>query len=178
MKVVCHIKDQLLREYLHAIFAFEDGAFSIFRDTKEGKFICSMLKHSSVPVKQKIDEKTAVYFKLPRTSAMRSLFRQCSYISDEDQVKIADFLKASFDLDFTVYYHVGISMGLQQKIVIQNFILARKLVSKIGDVEQLKKRAYRAEEKQLHTMYERLARRVRAQHAVVRKTIEEYQAIL
>ena len=175
MNVVCHIKDPIHREYLHALFAYEDGAFSVFRDTKVGRFIVSMVRHSDYPVEQKVDEERAVYFRLPRTSAVPSLFRRFSYIHTDDQVKINDYLIATFDNDFTQYYFVGKNLGLQQKIIIQNFILARKLVSKIGDIEQLKKRTYRSEEKAIKTIAERLAKRVRVQNAIITRTIQEIQ---
>src|SRR5690606_24521295 len=104
-----------------------------------------------------------------------TLFRS---ITEEDQRKINDHLIATFDLDFIEYYYIGKNLGLQQKIVIQNFIIARKLISRVGETEQLKKRTYRKEEREIHTLYERLSRRVRLQSAAIRKTIQEYQNIL
>lgn len=175
MNVICHIQDQMHREYLNSIFAFENGAFSIFRDTKIGKFICSMVRYSDYPMEQKVNEDKAIYFRLPRTSAMPTLFTRFSYIHPDDQRKINDYIIATFDNDYSQYYFVGVNLGMQQKIVIQNFILARKLVSKIGDVEQLKKRTYRSEEKSINTMVRRLARRVQLQNAVIAKTIKEIQ---
>lgn len=166
------------RDYLHHLFAYENGAFSVFRDSPMGRFICSLVRYSDFPVEQPIDEEKAVYFRLPRTSAMPSLFQRFCYITPEDQRKINDWLIATFDLDFTEYYYVGRNLGLQQKIVIQNFIVSRKLVSRIGETEQLKKRAYRKEEREIRTLYERLARRVRFQSAAIRKTIEEFKNIL
>ncbi|NQD71637.1 hypothetical protein HP439_12985 [Sphingobacterium shayense] len=166
------------RDYLHYLFTHEDGAFSVFRDSHMGRFICSLIRFSDFPVEQKMDDDKAVYFRLPRTSAMPSLFQRFCYLSTEDQRKINDHLIATFDLDFIEYYYVGKNLGLQQKVVIQNFILSRKLTSRIGETEQLKKRSYRKEEKEIKTMYERLSRRVRLQSAAIRKTIEEYQNIL
>ena len=178
MNVVCHIKNEMHREYLHHLFAYEDGAFSVFRDSQMGRFICGMIRTSDYPVEQKIDSERAVWFRLPRTSAMPSLFQRFCYITEEDQRKINDHLIATFDLDFIEYYYIGKNLGLQQKIVIQNFIIARKLISRVGETEQLKKRTYRKEEREIHTLYERLSRRVRLQSAAIRKTIQEYQNIL
>ena len=178
MNVVCHIQNQMHRDYLHHLFAEENGAFSVFRDSTLGRFIVSMIKVSDYPVEQKIDESKAVYFRLPRTSAIPSLFQRFCYITPEDQRKINDQLITVFDMDFVQYYYVGKSLGLQQKIVIQNFILARKLTSRIGETEQLKKRAYRREEKEINTLYERLSKRVRVQSAAIKKTILEYQELL
>lgn len=175
MNVVCHIQDQMHREYLNSIFAYEDGAFSIFRDTEEGKFICSMIRYSDYPVEQKCDPERAVYFRLPRTSAMPTLFTRFSYIHPDDQRKINDYIIARFNQDFIQYYYVGRNLKMKQKDVIENFILARKLVSKIGEQEQLKKRAYRSEEKSINKIASRLARRVQLQSAFIRKTILEIQ---
>ena len=166
------------REYLHHLFAYENGAFSVFRDSTMGRFICSLVRYSDFPIEQSIDEDKAVRFRLPRTSAMPSLFQRFCYISVEDQRKINDQLIATFDLDFIEYYYVGKNIGLQQKVVIQNFIIARKLTSRIGETEQLKKRTYRKEEREINKLYERLSRRVRLQSAVIRETIEKYQNVL
>lgn len=178
MNVVCHIKNEMHREYLHHLFAHENDAFSVFRDSPMGRYICSMIRYADYPVEQKVDEDTAVRFRLPRTSAMPTLFQRFCYIAPEDQRKINDNLIATFDLDFVEYYYVGRNLGLQQKVVIQNFILSRKLVSRIGETEQLKKRTYRSEEKQINKLYERLSRRVRVQSAAIRETIEKYQNTL
>ncbi|MNJ04795.1 hypothetical protein D3C73_1657160 [compost metagenome] len=70
------------------------------------------------------------------------------------------------------------ALKMKQKDVIQTYILSRKLVSKIGDPEQLKKRQYRSEEKQIKQLYERLAKRVRIQNAAIKKVINEYQDAL
>ncbi len=173
MNVVCHIQDQMHREFLNFYFAMEDGAFSIFRDTEIGRFICSMVRQSDFPVEQKINSDKAVYFRLPRTSAIPTLFTRFSYIHPDDQRKINDFIIATFNHDYIQYYFVGKNMGMMQKDVITNYILSRKLISKIGDVEQLKKRTYRAEEKQLKTMVNRLARRVQIQNSIIQKSIKE-----
>ncbi|GAA4137875.1 hypothetical protein GCM10022216_14370 [Sphingobacterium kyonggiense] len=173
MNVICHIQNEMHREYLNAILAFEDGAFSVFRDTDIGRFICSMTKYSDFPIEQNIDPEKAVKFRLPRTSAMPSLFTRWCYIATEDQRRINDFLIAKFDQDFIQYYFVGINLGMKQKDVISNFILARKLISKIGDVEQLKKRTYRLEEKNMKKMVNRLARRVQIQNKIISNSILE-----
>ena len=173
MKVVCHIQDQMHREYLHSIFAFENGSFSVFRNTALGKFICSMVRYSDYPVEQKVNEEKAVYFTMPRTSAMPTLFTHFSYIHPDDQRKINDFIIATFNNDFTQYYYAGIKLKMMQKDVITNFILARKLASRIGEVEQLKKRAYRDDQKNIQKMVNRLARWVQLQNAIIVKTIAE-----
>lgn len=176
MNVICNIQDQMHREYLNSIFKYENGAFSISRESDLGRFICSMIRYSEYPVEQKANEDKAVYFSLPRTSAMPTLFTRFSYIHKDDQRKINDYLISLFNHDYIQYYYVGMNLKLKQKDVITNFILARKLVSRIGEVEQLKKRAYRLEEKQIQKIARRLARRVQLQNQVISKTIQEIQA--
>jgi len=175
MSVICHIQDPMHREYLHHIFEFEDGTFKVTRDTDLGRFICAMVKTTEFPVEQKRDEEKAVYFKLPVTSAMPSLFKHFCHIGPDDQRKINDYLISVFNQDYTQYYYVGRSLRMKQKDVITNFILSRKLISKIGDVEQLKKRAYRADERALDKMLKRLRLRVQRQSAVIKKSIEQIQ---
>lgn len=173
MNVVCHIQDQMHREYLHSFLAFENGSFSVFRNTDLGRFICSMVKYSEFPVEQKVNEEKAVFFTLPRTSAMPTLFTRFSYITPDDQRKINDYIIAIFNNDFTQYYYVGVNLGIKKQDVITNFILSRKLISKIGEYDQLKKRAYRSDIKNLDKMVKRLARRVQLQNAAISKTIAE-----
>jgi len=177
MNVLCHIRDQMHRDYLHSIFSFEDGAFNVTRDTDFGRFLCSMVRSSDFPVEQKVDPERAIYFRFPRTSKIPSLFTRFNYIHPDDQRKINDNLISVFNNDYTQYYFVGISMKLKQKDVITNFILSRKLISRVGEVEQLKKRTYRAEEKQINKMVKRLARRVQLQNAEIKKAILNIQHI-
>ncbi|MGH2624093.1 MAG: hypothetical protein ACRDE7_10535, partial [Sphingobacterium sp.] len=92
MNVVCHIQDRMHREYLNSLFAMEDGAFSVFRDTEVGRFICSMIRHTEYPIEQKINADKAIYFRLPRTSAIPTLFTRFSYLHPNDQRKINDYL--------------------------------------------------------------------------------------
>lgn len=175
MSVICHIQDEMHREYLHSIFTFEDGAFHITRDTDLGKTICAMVKTTDYPVEQKVDPLKVVRFRMPVTSAMPSLFKNFCHITPDDQRRINDFLIAKFNQDFIQYYYIGLNLKIKQKDIITNFILARKLVSRIGEVEQLKKRAYRAEERAIHNLMRRLRLRVQRQAAIIKKTILEIQ---
>lgn len=176
MSIICHIQDQMHRDYLHSIFTFENGVFKVTRETDLGKFICALVKTTDYPVEQKLNEEKAVYFEMPTTSEMPSLFRKFCHITAEDQRRINDYLISIFNQDFITYYYVGRNLKLKQKDVILNFILSRKLVSRIGEVEQLKKRAYRAEEKAIEQITNRLKVRVQRQAAVIRKNIQEIQA--
>src|SRR5690606_41413823 len=106
MNVICHIKNEMHRDYLHHLFAYENGAFSVFRDSPMGRFICSLVRYSDFPVVQPIDEEKAVYFRLPRTSAIPILCQPFCYITPDDQRERTYWLIATFDSVFTDYYYV------------------------------------------------------------------------
>ena len=171
MIVLIDIKNPLLREYLHSQFAYEGSAFSIFRHNTFGKALCAMVRKSDLPVPHTITDRT-IKLRLPNTKSIRSHRNHFLYYTVEDQLKLNDLLEALFEIDFDKYYLVGLRMGMQQKDVIHNFILSRKLVSMIGDVETLKKRQYRKEKNALQKATNHLLQKVHYRDRIIKNTIE------
>lgn len=158
MNVICRIKNQMLRDYLSHLFPTKNGAFCIDRNTDVGKFICALVKVSDLPVNQDIDSES-VQFILPTTSHLPELFRKFCYLDQYDQKRIEDYLASWFNLDYGMFYLFGRQQNIQEKEVILNFILDRKLDSMIGDPETLKKRKYREYDKTVKKIHQRLRMR-------------------
>lgn len=178
MNVLTSIKKEYLREYLHYLFAFEDNAFSVFRSTDFGKYLCSLIKYSDLPVRHDLPSDTQVALRMPRTSVYKGMQYKFMYFTIEDQRRIEDHLEAIFYLDFDRYYIEAMKLGQQQKIAIQNFIVSRRLTSKIGDVEMIKKRQYRADQRIINRLHRNLRKRAHLQSQIVAKTITEFEKTL
>lgn len=177
MNIYCTIKDEQLREYLHHLFAFEDDAFCVFRDTDFGKYICSMVRLSDKPVPPPPVTDMTVVFRIPNRA--HDLFsKRFIYLDPGDYKRIEDRLKVDFNLDFNLYIYNALQLGLQRKKAIQNFIISRKLVSKIGDIDTLKKRGYRQEVKRLDILTRKLENRADYQSRIIKRTILEFEKTL
>ncbi len=177
MKVYCNIESLLLRDYLHYLFAYEDGAFSVFRDKEFGKYLCAMVHTSDTPPpKPTITDSTVIFTIPPR---VHDLFtKQFLYIRPGDYKRIEDRLKTDYNIDFDKYLYEGLKLGIQRKKVIENFIIHRKLVNKIGDVEALKKRGYRDDLKKLEKLTRQLINRADYQSRLIQKSIQEFENTL
>lgn len=158
MTVLFTLRKKMLREYLHFLFALEDGSFSVFRTSDFGKLLCSLVKYSHVPVSQERDE-NAIYFTLPLSRPTANAKNYYLYFTKEDEAKLTDYLEVLFNIDFDRYYLKGVRSGYQQKDIIQAFIISRKLVGLIGDNERLKKRLYRDEQKTLKNVTDTLLKK-------------------
>lgn len=178
MIVLSYIKKEHLREYLHYLFAFEEGAFSVFRSVDFGKYLCSLVKYSDIPIRHDRPDEYKVAFRMPRTSVYKGMQYRFMYLTAEDHQRLEDHLEAIFFIDFDRFYIQSQLLGQQQKVAIQNFILSRRLTSKIGDVEMLKKRQYRAEQKVMNKLYRNLRRRAYIQAKVIDKTIRDFQSTI
>lgn len=171
MIVLLDIKKPMHREYLNYLFAYEGNAFSVFRNNEFGKALCSKVRKADFPVKHQESPHT-VRLRLPQSRAIRTHRNHFLYYSTEDQHQLNDLLDVLFNIDFESYYHIGIEMGLMQKEVIQNFIISRKLVSMIGDVETLKKRQYRKEKNTLEKLQNKLLQKIHYRDRLIKKTLQ------
>lgn len=158
MTVLFTLRKKMLRDYLHFLFAFEDGSFSVFRTSDFGKLLCSLVKYSNLPVSQDQDENT-VMLTLPISRPTANAKNYFLYFTKEDEAKLQDYLEVLFNIDLDRYYLKGLKLGYQQKEVIQTFIITRKLVGMIGDTERLKKRLYRDEQKLLKSASDQLLKK-------------------
>ncbi|WP_313265115.1 hypothetical protein [Sphingobacterium sp.] len=177
MYVKCNIKSELFRNYLHHHFAQVDGRFQIFRGIPLGRYITTHLKFCDTKPQMEDTEQTVI-FKLPKTSDLPSIQSRFAYFTAESMRQIEDHIKEIYNLDFHSYYYWSIKHGLQQKQAIQNFIITRKLVNKIGDIDTLKKYEYRQEKKMIETLTKKLLNQVTYQDRIIRDTIEKFNHTL
>ncbi|GHB44501.1 hypothetical protein GCM10008106_26970 [Mongoliitalea lutea] len=120
--------------------------------------VCSFVRYSDTPVDRETGE-DVMTFLLPKTHSLASAPNYHCYIRSEDQIKINDFLKVIFNLDLDRWYIKGMKMGMQQKEVLESFIVSRKLTNLLNDNETLKKRQYREELQLLEERKELLRQR-------------------
>jgi len=170
MIVLIDIKKPMIREYLHSQFAYEADAFSVFRHNTFGKALCAMVSKSDLPVKHEQSDKT-IRIRLPNTKSIRSHRNHFLYYTNEDQLKLNDLIESLFEIDFESYYQAGIRWGMMQKDVIHNFIIQRKLVSMIGDVETLKKRQYRKEKNAIEKVTNHLLQKIHYRDRLIKSAL-------
>jgi len=171
MIVLIDIQKPMLREYFNYLFAHENGAYSVFRHNEFGKALCAMVSKSDLPVKHQESAKT-IRIRLPNTKTIRTHRNHFLHYTVEDQHKLNDLLEVLFEIDFWRYYYAGLSLDMQQKDVIHNFIVSRRLVSMIGEVETLKKRQYRNERKAIEKLQKHLLQKVWYRDRIIKKTLE------
>lgn len=177
MYVKCNIKSELFRNYLNFHFANVDGRFELFRSIPLARFIISHLRFSETKPPYEDSDQTVV-FKLPKTSQLPSIQSQFAYFTTQDMVQIEDHIKEVYNIDFQSYYYWSINHGLQQKQAIQNFIITRKLINKLGDIDTLKKFEYRQEKKRLETLTRKFINQVVYQNRIIQDSINKYNHTL
>ena len=142
MIVHLHLKKDLHREYLNYLFEKQNDLFLVTRKHDFGKLICSRVRYINLPLNE--EQKSGnTKLVIPNTRATGTAGNHWLYFTKEDQQKLADELEAIFNIDFDRYYLQGRKLDMQQKDIIQSFIINRKLFEMTGDVEMLKKREYR-----------------------------------
>lgn len=171
MIVLLKIKKPIFREYIHYLFALEDGSFSVFRKHDFGKMLCSLVSYSNMPIKEEVNEET-LKFTLPISRATANAQNYHLYYSKEDEAKLNDYLEVIFNIDFDRYYLNGSRMGFMQKDIIHSFIISRKLTGLIGNNEMLKKRQYRSEKKILENRTEQLIKRAYYRNHAISNSIK------
>jgi hypothetical protein len=177
MLIKCYIKSEVFRNYLAYHFAQSDGAFQVFRSSQLGRYIISRIRYSEKKVEFKEDENT-VTFKLPNSSALPSIQTKFCYFTSEDMRLIEDYIDCIFYVDFKEYYLWSRQHGLQQKQAIQNFLITRKIVSRIGDYDTLKKFEYRQEKKRLAELTKKFINQVNYQDRIIRESATKFHNTL
>ena len=153
MSVLLTIKKPLYRDYLNHLFDRQpDGSYRISRESDFGKAICCFISYSDLPVQEEKTELT-VTIHLPDTRSLSLAKYHYCYISKENAHRLNDLLDVFFNIDLDRYYLKGMKMGMQQKEILESFIVSRKLTNLLSDNETLKKRQYRDE---LMTLRERV----------------------
>lgn len=145
MKVWIAVKNPLYRDYFLSLFpADSEGRRTITRDTDLGKAIYASVRYSQQRITEEIPE-GSICIHLSKSSDYPTAPNRFLYFTREDLVRINDLLEVFFNIDLDRYYLRGLKLGMQQKEVIQSFIVERGLTNLLHDVETLKKRQYREE---------------------------------
>jgi len=171
MTVNTEIKDPILRRYLVHLSQHSEGSIhKISRESDFGKYVTSLVKYSNEPVNQNL-EKDVITFRLPKSRSLISAENYHLYIKKEDQRKIEDFLKATFNLDADRYFLQGLRQGFQHKEIFEAFIIEREMTDLMPDNERLKKRIYRQSLNDVHGMVKKLCRSARLRNLEIQTNI-------
>lgn len=156
-QAILPVKKQELVAYLYDVMETQPGQpLKLTRRNFVGRFITSMRKYSDVPVKTEIPEGWfSVLVEIP-WSELSDPDRHFNYFTLEHTEQINDYLQASFDLFFHVYFFdLGsmrkIDCGSDEEIeltklhLVDSFISGLNLIDLDGANEMVKKREYRRE---------------------------------
>jgi hypothetical protein len=161
MKVHIVIRKPIYRQYFQALFpADESGCHPISRDTDLGKAIYASVRYAD---QRPVDEipPEALAIRLSKSSDYWQAAHRFLYFTRDDISRINDLLEVFFHIDLDRYYLTGIKLGMQQKEVIQSFILDRGLINLMQDNETIKKRIYREELSLLRQRTDQLLKKAR-----------------
>lgn len=122
--------------------AKQKGPVQIFRNNEIGKYICSRIRYSNLPVRQS----SGTIIHLPKTT-LESGNSYYLYFTVEDQKKINDFIASSFSIYFRSYMLIGDEYNIQKKILIEALIDELNLHNNETIYENLKKSDYRNRKK-------------------------------
>jgi hypothetical protein len=154
MKIHLFIRKDLYRQYFQALFpADQHGCHLITRDTDLGKAIHASIRYSDTRPVDEVPE-GSLCLRISRTSDYSKAANRFLFFSRDDISRVNDLIEVYFNLDLDRYYLRGLKLGMQQKDVIESFILDRGLVNLLQDNETLKKRIYR---EQLNLLQHRTA---------------------
>ncbi len=118
------------------------GSIEINRKTEIGKYICSRVRYSNLPVKQS----SGIWLDIPYTTS-KSKDIYYLYYSVEDQKKINDYLEAMFNIFFREVMVEGREQGIKYISVLESYMQGIKLSDDNKIYERLKKFDYRNRKK-------------------------------
>lgn len=157
-QAILPVKKQELVAYLYDVMEIPPGQpLKLTRRNFVGRFITSLRKYSDVPVKSQVpDGWIPLLIELPQTDNYSTSERHFNYFSLEHAEQINDYMQASFDLFFHVYFFdLGsmrkIDCGNEEEIeltklhLVDSFISGLNLIDLDGANEMVKKREYRRE---------------------------------
>lgn len=156
-QAILPVKKQELVAYLYDAMETQPGQpLKLTRRNFVGRFITSLRKYSVLPIKTEIPEGwVSVLVEIP-DSEVSNPDRKFNYFPAEHIEQINDYLQASFDLFFHVYFFdLGsmrkIDCGTDEEIeltklhLVDSFISGLNLIDLEGANEMIKKREYRRE---------------------------------
>lgn len=143
METKLQINNSTHEAFLRVIMdAKRSGAIQISRNNEIGKYICSHVRYSNLPVRQS----SGIILILPRTT-LESGKSYYLYFTVEDQKKINDFLSSQFILYFRSFMLVGGEMNIPKFKLLEGFITKYNLQDNDTIYDNLKKSDYRNRKK-------------------------------
>ena len=138
----------MLADYLAWLFPPREpgGPLAVKAGNSMGRLLVAHCKSSETPVKT-VDQEDGsksppVLLELPDNDATWPLKDKWLWYTNADVKALNMALRATFDLDFGLYYMRGLSQGIRKKDVVTAFVVSRSLFS-TDSFEALHKRAYR-----------------------------------
>jgi len=120
----------------------KSGEIKISRTHDIGKYICSRVRYSNLPVRQS----SGITLILPKTT-LESGANYFLYFSVEDQKKINDFLDAEFNCFFKRFMLVGDQFDIKKITLINTIITKMDLLNDDKIFQNLTKSDYRERKK-------------------------------
>ncbi|MFK5856583.1 MAG: hypothetical protein QM503_10660 [Bacteroidota bacterium] len=143
METKLQITNQINEAFLRmSMNAKKTGFIQITRSNEIGKYICSRLRYSNLPVRQS----SGIIIHLPYYT-LESGNSYYLYFTVEDQKKINDFLASEFNRFFRNYMLIGAEYNIQKKILLEAFIADLNLQNNSTVYQNLKKSDYRNRKK-------------------------------
>lgn len=176
MLVGLAIKKDLYRDYLQHVFKLVDNVYHVSRSTDFGRMVCARISYRDKPMAPESTENICTLL-LPASDSNRTASSKFLYIKKEDQLKLADEIEAIFNIDFDRYYLQGRKLGMEQKEIIQAFIVSRGLTKLIGNIDMLKKREYREAVNLLAKHNEALLNKARYRNERIENSLREHKQL-
>jgi hypothetical protein len=172
-QAILPVKKQELVAYLYDTFNSKPGEpLKLSRKTFTGRFITSLRKYSDIPISSPVpDGWIPIVVEFPKTDHSTAE-RHFNYFTLECTEQINDFIQASFDLFFHVYFFdlTGLhkiedensgDMELTKLNLVDSFVCGLNLIDIGSANETIKKREYRRELEILHKKRERFIKKER-----------------
>jgi hypothetical protein len=185
-QAILPVKKQELVAFLYDTFNAEPGhPVKLARTHFTGRFITSLRKYAKLPIKQPVPEGwTPVVVEFPETPNSTTE-RHFTYFTLECAEQINDFLQASFDLFFHVYFfdlsglrnlddETTEETELTKMHLVDSFVSGLNLVDLGSSNEMIKKREYRRELEILTKKRKRFLQKERRFRLEIYKKRKEY----
>lgn len=158
MDIEIYIKDELLRAYLPGLFERDGDLFIASDKTLTGTAICSLIKPCSA-IRRHVQHgrEGIVAFRLAKSDYNAELLGRHLYLSPTSEAMIITSLRREFETNFNAFCTDHQQSGLKLKDAIELFIIENQMDEFFeGDIDTLKKRAYRHQVSNIKRARERL----------------------
>lgn len=158
MDIEIYIKDQLLRAYLPGLFERDGNMFIASDKSLTGAVICALVKTSPIPRRHvQHGREGIVAFRLAKSDYNVDLLDRHLHLTPTSEARIIKVLRREFETNFNAFIVDHKQSGINLKEAIELFIIENQMELFFeGDIDTLKKRAYRYQVLNLKKAQERL----------------------